>query len=155
MTTNWLEHRIPPPLIALAVAALMWLVADITPPLREVGNLSGTLAVLFLLLGLAVCGAGVLCFRRAHTTVDPLHPDKASTLVTEGVYRLTRNPMYLGFVLFLLAWGAYLWSGWAILVSGVFILYMNRFQIGPEERALIKVFGEEYTAYRQRVGRWL
>ena len=93
--------------------------------------------------------------RRARTTVNPLRPERASALVTTGVYRITRNPMYVGMALMLLAWAVLLASPAALAGPVTFIAYMNRFQIGPEEDALDTLFGPDYAAYRSRVRRWL
>ena len=112
------------------------------------------LAVATALVGLTICLAGVWSFHRAHTTVNPLHPERASALVESGIYRYTRNPMYLGFVLILLAWALLLGSPVAILGVPGFILYMNRFQIVPEERALAALFGTAFSRYCERVRRW-
>jgi protein-S-isoprenylcysteine O-methyltransferase Ste14 len=153
---NWLEHRIPPPLVAALCGLLMWLAARQWPAAVELslGWRLG-LALPLALLGLVVCLAGVLSFHRARTTVNPLKPQSASALVDSGVYRYTRNPMYLGFALVLLAWALFL--AWPAAVLGVvaFVLYLNRFQIGPEERALDRLFGEDFARYCAQVRRWL
>jgi protein-S-isoprenylcysteine O-methyltransferase Ste14 len=106
-------------------------------------------------LGAAVALGGVLSFRRAHTTVNPLKPETSAALVSTGVYSFTRNPMYLGMALVLLAWAVYLSSAWSLLGPLLFALYITRFQIVPEERALEGLFGESFAAYRKRVRRWL
>jgi protein-S-isoprenylcysteine O-methyltransferase Ste14 len=99
--------------------------------------------------------AGLAAFRRARTTVNPLQPDRASALVSAGIYRYTRNPMYLALAMALLAWG--LWLGHAVAPCGVaiFVAWMNRYQIAPEERALAGLFGAEFERYRREVRRWL
>ena len=91
----------------------------------------------------------------ASTTVDPTVPEKASTLINQGVYRLTRNPMYVGFACFLIGWAGYLADPLAFLLVPVFIWYLTQFQIKPEEQALSQLFGEEYQHYCQQVRRWL
>lgn len=97
----------------------------------------------------------MLSFRKARTTVNPLKPETASALVSSGVYRYTRNPMYLGFAIVLIAWSIFL--AWPPALLGVlgFVMYMNIFQIGPEERALASLFGREFTQYCSQVRRWL
>lgn len=87
--------------------------------------------------------------------MNPIRPTATSSLVTSGPFRLTRNPMYLSLGFYLLAWAAYLSSVWALLLVPVFMLYINEFQIKPEERALSSLFGPEYAAYKARVRRWL
>ena len=87
--------------------------------------------------------------------VNPNKPEQASKLVTSGIYRISRNPMYLGFAFILAGWGVWLSSVWAMLGVIGFIGYLTLFQIMPEERALTKLFGDEFTIYKARVRRWL
>jgi len=148
---DWLEHRIPPPLVAFISGLLMWLaVRPITAPGSRL-----CLALLVALGGVAVCLAGVASFRRARTTVNPLKPESASALVIAGIYRHTRNPMYLGFAIILLGWCVFLGSALAVLGVAAFVLYIGRFQIRPEERALRELFGAEFDAFCNRVRRWV
>lgn len=150
-----LEHRIPPPLVAALFGAAMWVLARVVPGLALALPIRiGATAAIFL-VGAVFCLAGVASFRRARTTVNPLKPEQASALVSSGVYRWSRNPMYVGFALFLVAWAAWLASPWTLLGVAGFVLYMNRFQIGPEERALAALFGDEFRRYCARVRRWL
>jgi protein-S-isoprenylcysteine O-methyltransferase Ste14 len=151
---NWLEHRIPPPIIGVLVAAAMWWVARLAaPPLLTPGVRIG-LAALLVVIGLVFLAPATAAFRRARTTVNPLKPEQASSLVVAGVYRYTRNPMYVGFALLLLAWAAWLAVPVVLVGPLVFAAYLTRFQILPEERALEAAFGESFRAYRQRVRRW-
>jgi protein-S-isoprenylcysteine O-methyltransferase Ste14 len=152
---SWLEHRIPPPLVGAIAAALMgWLAGG--PGWHVPAGVNGVSVVLLVLVGLSFDLAGLLAFRASRTTVNPLRPERASSLVTRGVYRLTRNPMYVGMVFLLLAWGLYL-AHWPALLLGptAYVLYLNRFQIAPEERALLGLFGEDYRRYMGRVRRWI
>lgn len=153
---HWLRNRIPPPLIASLCGLLMWLGARQWPSDLELswGSRLG-LALPVLLLGIAVCLAGVLSFRRARTTVNPLRPESASALVNSGIYRHTRNPMYLGFAIMLLAWTLFLTWPPALLGVAGFVLYMNYLQIAPEEQALNSLFGEDFARYCAQVRRWL
>ena len=151
-----LELKIPPPIVALLAAAAMWGVSLISPPPFDVP----TLVRVFLGAALALAGgvvslSGVIAFRRAKTTVNPLKPQNASSLVTTGVYRLTRNPMYVGLLFVLLGWATFLLSPWALVGPLAFVLYIGRFQIKPEERALLALFGAAFTTYATRVRRWL
>lgn len=148
---DWLEHRIPPPLVAIITGLLMWLAVR---PITEPGSRLW-LTLLVALAGVAVCLAGVASFRRARTTVNPLKPESASSLVVVGIYRHTRNPMYLGFAIVLLGWCVFLGSALAVLGVAVFVLYIGRFQIRPEERALRDLFGAEFDAFCGRVRRWV
>jgi protein-S-isoprenylcysteine O-methyltransferase Ste14 len=112
-------------------------------------------AIAIALVGVAFSVAGVLAFRRARTTLDPTRPEQASSLVNSGVYRVTRNPMYVGLACVLVAWAVFLSSAWALLGPVAYVLYIGRFQIEPEERALATLFGSEYANYQARVRRWL
>jgi protein-S-isoprenylcysteine O-methyltransferase Ste14 len=112
-------------------------------------------AAAIALAGIAFSAAGVLAFRRARTTVNPTRPEEATQLVRSGVYRITRNPMYVGLACLLVAWAVFLSSPWALLGPLAFVLYIGRFQIAPEERALAKLFGSDYSAYQAEVRRWL
>jgi protein-S-isoprenylcysteine O-methyltransferase Ste14 len=151
---TFLELRIPPPVVALLMAALMWLVAE-TGPTEPAGLVRSGLATAAAVLGLAFNVAGMLSFRRARTTLNPMKPDAASALVTTGIYRITRNPMYVGGLLLLVGWGVYLRSAAALIGPVLFFAYITRFQIIPEERVLTTMFGDPYTSYRARVRRWL
>jgi len=152
---SFLENRIPPPLVAILTGLLMWAVSRMLPGFALSLTLRLALATPIALLGIAVCLAGVLSFHRARTTVNPLHPERATALVDSGIYRFTRNPMYLGFATILLAWAVLLGSLPAMIGIPAFILYMNRFQIRPEERALNSLFQASFAGYCTRVRRWL
>jgi protein-S-isoprenylcysteine O-methyltransferase Ste14 len=150
-----LELKVPPVVVALVTAALMGIVARAGPGFRWSLPARGLLATGLALVGLLVGAMGVAAFRRARTTVNPMTPGASSSLVRSGIYRLTRNPMYLGIALTLLGWGVFLSNALALCLPAGFVLYMNRFQIGPEERALAARFGDEFAAYSSRVRRWL
>jgi len=152
---SFLEHRIPPPLVGLVCAGAMWYVAAHTPAVGLMGTAQLAVACLIGVVGLAVMLAGVISFRRAKTTVNPLKPETATALVTSGVYRYTRNPMYLGMLTVLLAWAVYLSAPASLLAVVVFWLYIDRLQIRPEEKALVRLFGSTFTDYMSRVRRWL
>lgn len=150
-----LENKIPPPIITAVFAAAIWGISFVGPSVK-LNATTQTIGIAGLLLvGALFAIAGVLNFRRATTTINPLKPETASSLVTLGVYQISRNPMYVGMALFLSAWGVYLSSVWAFIGLFGFILYMNKFQIAPEERALLRLFGAEFEAYQAKVRRWL
>lgn len=150
-----LELRIPPLLLTALFAAVMMAMALAMPSLSRSLPVMNWLGAVVVAAGLAVCVSGVTAFRQARTTVDPTRPEKASSLVRGGIYRYTRNPMYLGFLLLLLGLAAFLGSWPALIVALLFVPYMNRFQIEPEERALARLFGGEFELYRGEVRRWL
>lgn len=157
---NFLELKIPPPIIMLLCAVLSWISVDVGSGSAMVAFEGATAATLvwpvsFVLIGIAVALAGVLEFKKFSTTVNPLSPDKASCIVDSGIFSFTRNPMYLGMLLVLIGWGDFLDSLIAFIGAGVFFLYIDRFQIKPEEQILSDNFGEPYVAYLQRVRRWI
>jgi protein-S-isoprenylcysteine O-methyltransferase Ste14 len=154
MNAHALEVRIPPPVVALVMLLLMWNLAAWLPgPVAPGWHVSAALGL--VAIGAAFDLAALWAFHRARTTVNPMKPQASAHLVTGGVYRLTRNPMYLGLVLFLSAAVVYLWSPWAVLGPVGFVAYINRFQIGPEERVMRERFGAAFEPYSQRVRRWL
>lgn len=150
-----LELKIPPVALVILLGALMWVVTRTMPGFAF--NLPGRLVIT---TGLAVCGTvvallGVVSFRRARTTVNPLHPEAASALVVSGIFKVTRNPMYLGLLLVLLGWSVFLANALAFGIAVAFIPLMNRLQIGPEEKVLFARFEAEFAAYQSAVRRWL
>lgn len=149
-----LENKIPPPIVLLLCIALGWWLSSIDAYSTFQFDLPRWVVWAIVGLGLCTALAGVIEFRRARTTVDPLHPDKASSLVTSGVFRFTRNPMYLGMVIVLIGALLHFQSYMAFLVVPLFVVYIKRFQIVPEERAMQKVFGDAFTRYKQDVARW-
>ena len=152
---NSLELKIPPPFVALALALLMWATASFTPPIEAPFALRLGAALALVIVGQSISISAMVAFRRAKTTVNPIKASAASSLVRSSVYRFTRNPMYLGLLLTLLAWAVFLSNPLALLFVPLFVLYMNRYQIGPEERVLLSLFGAEYAAYMKKVRRWL
>jgi len=137
------------------MAALMWLASWAMPAFGLLFSAHRFFSVTVAVVGVVLIGVGIASFRRAGTTVNPMKPDSASSLVVSGIYRLTRNPMYLGFLLVLIGWAIFLSNALAFLFLPAFILYMNRFQIEPEEKALTSLFGQQFVAYTSRVRRWL
>ena len=137
------------------MAAVMWLVSRAVPTLGFALPARRALAACIAIAGVSTAIAGVIAFRRVGTSVNPLRPEKASSLVVTGVYRFTRNPMYLGLLLVLIAWALILSNVLALIILPAFIFYMNRFQIEPEEAALMSAFGSDFTTYKSRVRRWL
>jgi len=152
---DWLELKVPPPAVALLVGLLMWFASQLVAPAEVPLGIRLGVSVVLACTGLPIGLAGIVSFRRAKTTINPTKPGAASSLVTAGVFGFTRNPMYLSLLLYLVGWAVYLSSWLAALFLPVFVLYINRFQIEPEERALSSLFGSEYAAYMRRVRRWL
>ena len=150
-----LELKVPPPAVALVIALLMWLLSLLAPALGYTIPARIPIAIVLAAAGVATAIAGVTTFARAKTTVNPTTPQKSSSLVSWGIYSITRNPMYLGLLLVLTAWAIFLSNPLPFLLLPVYMLYINRFQIAPEERALTSLFGRDYAAYQSRVRRWI
>jgi protein-S-isoprenylcysteine O-methyltransferase Ste14 len=152
---RFLELKIPPPLVAVLFGVAMWLVSRLGGAVHvSFGNRMGA-AIVIGAIGMAFGLSAMASFVRAKTTMNPTKLGATSSLVTHGVYRLTRNPMYLSLALYLFALGVYLSNWLALLLLPVFVLYINQFQIKPEERALSALYGPEYASYKSRVRRWL
>lgn len=150
-----LELKIPPPIVTLALALLMWMTTAVLGPVQSPYPARVLGAVVLVCVGQGIAVAGLLAFRHAKTTVNPVKASLASSLVIRGVYRYTRNPMYVGLLLTLLAWAVFLANPLAVVWAVVYVLYITKFQILPEERVLGSLFGAEYEAYKGRVCRWL
>jgi len=150
-----LEHRIPPPLVGLATAGLIWLLARELPQYRIPAPGATKTAIPLAYIGAAIDLAGLAAFLKAKTTINPLKPEKATHLVRSSIYRHTRNLMYLGMLALLLAWSAYLAHPAPFAALPLFVLYINCFQIAPEERAMARLFGAEFDDHRRRLRRWL
>ncbi|MDO6426072.1 isoprenylcysteine carboxylmethyltransferase family protein [Thalassotalea sp. 1_MG-2023] len=152
---KFLELKIPPLLLMCFFAVIMWLSKDISTPIILSSQLTIIMTLVFLFAGLFVIVAGVVAFKKANTTVDPTKPQSSATLVDSGIYRVTRNPMYLGFSCWLMALCFYTANPILIGFVVLFVLYLEQFQITPEERALEQLFGQPYLDYCQQVRRWI
>jgi len=146
-----LETRIPPPVIALTFATLIWWMSRYLPEFMP----KMVIVSLLVAIGAIFDLSGLLTFLRAKTTVNPMKPHTSSALVKTGIYKITRNPMYVGLAFVLSGWCIYLNSPTALIGVAGFILYIHALQILPEERMLITLFGEEYMEYQSTVRRWL
>ena len=139
----------------LLAASLMWALHRWLPLGHLIAAPWNQLGVLPAATGVAISVAAFMRFRQARTTVNPREPKKASCLVADGVFRVSRNPMYLGLLLLLIGWAVWLGTASPWLVPPLFVIVISAAQIVPEEQALEELFGEEYRAYRQRVARWI
>lgn len=152
---KFLELRIPPVALVVLIGVGMWFLSRFAPSLTFYFPGRQFAALLFACLGIAVGLLGVAAFRSARTTVDPRIPEESSAIVSSGIYGWSRNPMYLGLLSILLGWALYLANGLSVPCLALFVLYMNRFQIRPEEQAMLSGFGDEYRIYIKSVRRWL
>lgn len=156
MKLSSLELKVPPLVFGLGLLLLMWWTGRIAPSFSfPIPNEMVLCSAIVGIAGAGVIATGIITFRKARTTIDPRKPEAVSRFVTSGIYRHTRNPMYLGFLLILIAAAIYFHNFIALLLLPGFVLYMNRFQILPEEQALGRLFPKEFSEYRARVRRWI
>jgi protein-S-isoprenylcysteine O-methyltransferase Ste14 len=139
----------------MLAAGLMWALDRWMPLGQWIRAPWNRLAGVVAVAGIAIAVAAFLRFRRIGTTVNPIDPSQATRLVADGVFCISRNPMYLGLLLLLIAWGLWLGSASPWLVPPLFMVVITLVQILPEERALTRKFGEGYLAYRRNVARWI
>jgi len=148
-----MKTKIPPPILALLMIGLVYLSSLAIEPL--VFDYQASLSILFVIGGLASALPSFRLFARYKTTISPFTPSETAVLITEGMYRYSRNPMYLGLLLLIIA--STIWFGtWlGIVISTIFVLLINFLQVIPEEEALLEIFGEEYEEYKNKVRRWI
>jgi protein-S-isoprenylcysteine O-methyltransferase Ste14 len=146
---------IPPPIVTASFCALMWWIDQQTQAMRIVTSANKPLAIAILAIALGLMTATVIEFWKHRTTINPMKPSSTSHLVTTGVLKLSRNPIYLGDALLLLAWALWLNSIVAIILLPLFIAYLSKFQIQPEEAELRSKFTNEYSEYCALVRRWI
>jgi len=148
-----LKNKIPPPIVTLVFAALIYFSSEWSPSIVFLGQ--NLISLFLMMLGFLVLLIAISAFIKLKTTINPLKPEAATSLITTGIFKLSRNPMYLGMLLLIISlWiktGAVLGF---ILVAG-FIAYLNYFQIFPEEQAMKRLLSDKYKTYCQQVRRWL
>lgn len=151
-----MKTKIPPPLVALIAMLLTFLSRDYLDIFYLHPHLQRTLFLLFLVIGVSVIFLATRQFKISKTTVNPLKPETASSLVTSGIFRRTRNPMYLGLTSLLISFSIYFSSVFGIIIYlPLFISYITIFQIIPEEDAMNKLFNNDYKSYCLKVRRWI
>ena len=150
-----LKLKIPTPVYALVTAALMWLLNVWLPLVILFKEPWNALGLLIALAGIAIDLLAVIQFRKEGTTINPLRPDDSVKVLENGLYRISRNPMYLGMLLILTGLGVWLGSVTPLLCLPLFVLVITTQQILPEEETLRYKFGQDYLDYMHRVRRWL
>lgn len=145
-----MEAKVPPPLLLVALATILWFLPGSTASAGQV-----VAGLPLIVLGLSLNALPKVSFRRAGTTVNPLRPEQSSTLITSGLYRYSRNPMYLGYAAALTGWVICLGQFGGVVFVGLFVGYLTKFQIMPEERQLAAMFPGEYAVYSAAVRRWI
>ena len=147
-----LETKVPPPLITLICILIIYFFEKEFIFFEDWNiYISG----FFLLWGLIIIAFAVFKFAKTKTTVDPTKPSKTSSLVISGIYRITRNPMYLGMLFLIISFTFYKLSLAGAIVIPSFIFYINKYQIEPEEYEMRKKFGENFEDYCKKVDRWI
>jgi len=148
-----MNNRIPPPIVTLICGLLIYYSKSF---FNQFFNFSNNGISLFLLiLGLIVFISAVRSFRKQKTTVNPLKPKQASSLVTSGIFRFSRNPMYLGMLIILLSISFKFNLLGGIIISLSFFIFITKFQIYPEEEAMNELFGDKFTQYSNTTRRWI
>ncbi|OED62363.1 hypothetical protein A143_13085 [Vibrio splendidus ZS-139] len=152
---KFLELKVPP----VALFILVFVASYFSAHQLSTGAVLLPYKIIVLGVGVALSGvvglAGIWEFRKQKTTVNPIKVETASSVVDSGIFGYTRNPMYLGLFILLFCFGYFFQNLFSVLLSFVFVMYMNQFQIKPEERALEQLFGAEYVDYKQKVRRWI
>ena len=148
-----MNNKIPPPVIALICGLVIYFTRALFP--KYVFTLTNFISILFLVLGLLMLITAVLSFKKYQTTVNPLRPEKASQLVTSGIFKFSRNPMYFAMLLVLLSITVKFNILGGAAMSVAFVLFITTFQIIPEELAIKKVFGGEFDLYQESTRRWI
>ncbi len=149
------ELKVPPVALTVVFAIVMWAASSVFSAAFLPMPGAYIVAFAFTFIGGGIAIAGVSAFRRHDTTVHPMKPETTVSIVTNGIYRFTRNPMYLGLALVLMGWAMFLANLAALLLVPAYVAYMTRFQIQPEERALLAKFGPDYAEYMAAVRRWV
>ncbi|MFL0799346.1 MAG: isoprenylcysteine carboxylmethyltransferase family protein [Agarilytica sp.] len=147
--------KIPPPVYMLGCIDLVIALDYLFPSLSFYFPHQAMCALGVASIGIVFVAHAGLSFFIKKTTVNPFKLKDSGTLVTSGFYRVSRNPMYLGMAVIIVSSGLYFGSVLAILPLALFVFIMNSVQIRPEEQALKEIFGGQYTAYTQRVRRWI
>jgi len=150
-----MNNKVPPPIYFIAAAVIMYVLDSKGLGLAFDLPYAAKIASVVAAIAASIIAAAIISFRRASTTVDPLHPDAASALVQSGVFRWSRNPMYVGLTGMLLAGAVYLQSAAGFVISLLFATVITMWQIKPEEQALRELFGAAYADYCKRVRRWV
>ena len=148
-----MNNKIPPPIITLICGLGIYFSRPLFPKYNYIST--DIIAASFLLLGIITLITAVLSFRIQSTTVNPLQPEKASSLVVSGIFKYSRNPMYLGMLLILISMTIKFNFVGGILIIFAFIAFITKFQIIPEEIVLERLFGDEFTRYKKKTRRWI
>ena len=146
-----LETKIAPLIVVLFFLVLIFFLRN----LLQVFTFKIYVPFFFLCLAIAFFSTGIIEFRKYKTTLNPLKPEESSALLTTGVFKFSRNPIYLALLNLLISFSIYLGSFLGLIILPLFVIYMNQFQIKPEEKAMLKLYGKEFENYCSKVRRWI
>ena len=148
-----MKTKIPPPLVTLIFGFIIFLTKNIFPKIKIYNNI--VLGSLFILIGILIASSSILLFKRYRTTITPINPKSATKLITSGIYKFSRNPMYFSLLLLLTGISIMINPIGGFIFIPIFILYLNLFQILPEEKAMTDLFKDEFLEYKNSVRRWI
>ena len=148
-----IKTKFPPPLVALTFGFLINYTKNIFPKIEIKNEI--TFGSFMIISGLIIILSAIILFKKYQTTITPLNPSNATKLITDGIYKFSRNPMYLGLLLVLLGISIILNPTGGFILIPLFILYLNLFQIIPEENAMVDLFKDEFLEYKENVRRWI
>ena len=150
-----MKLKIPPAVQVLFFGILMWLIKKVNAQIHFNFEYQKEISVVLFFIGVFLGISAIFSFQKANTSVDPMNPEKASSLVESGIYKYSRNPMYLALLFVLLAFMVRLGNLYNLIIIVLYILYITEFQIKPEEIVLTNLFGKQYLEYKQKVRRWI
>ena len=145
--------KIPPPILVLILVVSSFLSSK-KIDLIHIPNQNLT-SILILLIGILILIIPVSKFIKSKTTIDPIKFKKVNKLVTSGIYKYSRNPMYLGLLLIVISSSILYLNIYSVTTPMIFYYWINRFQIKREEIFLTEKFGKEYLLYMTRTRRWI
>lgn len=152
---NGLKLKIPPPVYALTIALLMWILNKYIPVAQLIESPWNKLGIAIFIIAGSFDLWSLFLFLKKRTTVNPMKPENTTGLVVTGLYKISRNPMYVGMLIMLMGYAVWLGSLTPFLVVPLFYLAITTMQIKPEEEFLLKKFGKDYQTYKDSVRRWL
>ena len=148
-----MNNKIPPPIVTIICGIAIYFSKSYFNQFFNYNN--NTISLFLLILGLVVFISAVKSFRVHKTTVNPLEPRKASSLVTSGIFKFSRNPMYLGMLIILLSISFKFNLIGGMITSLFFYIFITKFQIIPEEEAMNELFGNQFIDYVKKTRRWI
>ncbi len=148
-----MNNKIPPPIVTLFFGLCIYLSRSYFPEFSN--SVLNLLSIISFVVGIFVFAAAVSSFKKQKTTVNPISIENASSLVVSGIFKYSRNPMYLGMSIVLLGLTFKFNVIGGLLLTGIFMLFITIFQIKPEEVAMEKLFDQEWKDYTKNVRRWL